>query len=228
MQSSCIVGKVWIQCFWRLTHWYLYSILYLHFIFYSAGFAYFLQTLLLCPSLKPLPTCPVYSSIADLSAPASLFARHFYWHLKSTPSGKPRSQTTLQGVTSGFSLKNCNTDSSRHTTILNEFGSYAVVGGDTLLNSVCLASLKCITVWTSIVKTTRPCHSRLWGVSESLHTWPFLSVLHLYQWKLYISRIQVKGDSVTLILNYTVKFECQCCAVNRGMIEMNLDGNVFF
>ncbi|XP_072226237.1 coagulation factor XI-like [Leuresthes tenuis] len=37
--------------------------------------------------------------------------RHFYCYLKSTTSGKPNSQTPLQGVTSGFSLKLCNPDS---------------------------------------------------------------------------------------------------------------------
>ncbi|XP_028249195.1 coagulation factor XI-like [Parambassis ranga] len=34
--------------------------------------------------------------------------RHFYCYLKSTPSGEPTVQTVLLGVTSGFSLKNCN------------------------------------------------------------------------------------------------------------------------
>ncbi|XP_015242650.1 PREDICTED: plasma kallikrein-like, partial [Cyprinodon variegatus] len=33
--------------------------------------------------------------------------RHFYCYLKTTPSGDPASQIPLQGVTSGFSLKNC-------------------------------------------------------------------------------------------------------------------------
>ncbi|XP_056254533.1 plasma kallikrein-like isoform X2 [Seriola aureovittata] len=34
--------------------------------------------------------------------------RHFHCYLKSTPSGQPRVQTPLIGVTSGFSLKPCN------------------------------------------------------------------------------------------------------------------------
>ncbi|XP_062292277.1 coagulation factor XI-like isoform X2 [Scomber scombrus] len=33
--------------------------------------------------------------------------RHFYCYLKSTPSGQPKTETSLLGVTSGFSLKNC-------------------------------------------------------------------------------------------------------------------------
>uniref|UniRef100_A0A4W6DGQ8 Apple domain-containing protein n=1 Tax=Lates calcarifer TaxID=8187 RepID=A0A4W6DGQ8_LATCA len=38
--------------------------------------------------------------------------RHFYCYLKSTPSGKPKVQNPLQGVTSGYSLKPCNPDPS--------------------------------------------------------------------------------------------------------------------
>ncbi|XP_071768712.1 coagulation factor XI-like [Centroberyx gerrardi] len=37
--------------------------------------------------------------------------RHFYCYLKSTPSGEPNRQTSLLGVTSGYSLKACNPDS---------------------------------------------------------------------------------------------------------------------
>ncbi|XP_059206163.1 plasma kallikrein-like [Centropristis striata] len=33
--------------------------------------------------------------------------RHFYCYLKNTPSGKPKVQTPLLGVTSGYSLKSC-------------------------------------------------------------------------------------------------------------------------
>uniref|UniRef100_A0A8C5EIY0 Coagulation factor XI-like n=1 Tax=Gouania willdenowi TaxID=441366 RepID=A0A8C5EIY0_GOUWI len=33
--------------------------------------------------------------------------RHFYCYLKSTPSGKPKTQSPLLGVTSGYSLKSC-------------------------------------------------------------------------------------------------------------------------
>ncbi|KAF7657616.1 hypothetical protein LDENG_00024300 [Lucifuga dentata] len=36
--------------------------------------------------------------------------RHFYCYLKSTSSGRPNVRTPLSGVTSGFSLKNCNPD----------------------------------------------------------------------------------------------------------------------
>ncbi|XP_059206201.1 coagulation factor XI-like [Centropristis striata] len=34
--------------------------------------------------------------------------RHFYCYLKNTPTGKPKVQTPLLGVTSGYSLKSCN------------------------------------------------------------------------------------------------------------------------
>ncbi|XP_068432146.1 coagulation factor XI-like [Clinocottus analis] len=36
---------------------------------------------------------------------------HFYCYMKSSPSGQPNKRTPLQGVTSGFSLKPCITDS---------------------------------------------------------------------------------------------------------------------
>ncbi|XP_061520931.1 coagulation factor XI-like [Phycodurus eques] len=36
--------------------------------------------------------------------------RHFYCYLKSTPSGQPKVQTPLLGVTSGYSLKPCGPD----------------------------------------------------------------------------------------------------------------------
>ncbi|CAB1442937.1 unnamed protein product, partial [Pleuronectes platessa] len=35
------------------------------------------------------------------------YTRNFYCYLKSTPSQEPKVQTPVQGVTSGFSLKNC-------------------------------------------------------------------------------------------------------------------------
>ncbi|XP_041811920.1 coagulation factor XI-like [Chelmon rostratus] len=40
--------------------------------------------------------------------------RHFHCHLKSSSSGQPEGQTSQQGVTSGLSLKSCNTNSSRN------------------------------------------------------------------------------------------------------------------
>ncbi|XP_073319557.1 coagulation factor XI-like [Pagrus major] len=36
--------------------------------------------------------------------------RHFYCYLKSTPTGEPKVQTPLMGVTSGYSLKPCSPD----------------------------------------------------------------------------------------------------------------------
>ncbi|XP_070841183.1 coagulation factor XI-like [Chaetodon trifascialis] len=36
--------------------------------------------------------------------------RHFHCHMKTSSSGLPEDQTSLQGVTSGLSLKSCNTD----------------------------------------------------------------------------------------------------------------------
>lgn len=91
------------------------------------------QALLLYFGLNPLPCCLVYLLIVDLNTHASLLARHLHWDLKAFISLRAK-RPTLQGATSGISLKPWNTDSSRCSNILSKFKSYVEVTP----NSVCL------------------------------------------------------------------------------------------
>lgn len=47
--------------------------------------------------------------------------RNFYCYLKYTESGRPKVQNPLLGVTSGFSLKVCDSGSSKNSDILNHY-----------------------------------------------------------------------------------------------------------
>ena len=110
-----------------------------------------LQFLSKCTELHSITAAaikPLSTYINCLLSTVSLSTRQFFCYLKATPSGRPKHQHPILGITSGFSLKPCYPDPRRHMTKSNHGGKvnyrWFMVRLSLILSHFPLQSLVCL------------------------------------------------------------------------------------